>query len=119
IDNVLGDHPLPAFLDQLLPDSLSGSADGRLWLSIGLVIAVALLSRIHTVFSWVLRDYTAERLVADFRSRLFLHVQRLSLVHHETKGTADAIYRIEQDAGALQMLVIQIVLPFIGAAFSF
>ncbi|WP_425450048.1 ABC transporter ATP-binding protein [Virgifigura deserti] len=119
VDSVLGDHPLPAFLNRLLPEALSGTPDARLWLSISLVIAVALLSRIHTVFSWVLRDYTAEHLVADFRSRLFLHVQRLSLVHHETKGTADAIYRIGQDAGALQMLVIQIVLPFIGAAFSF
>ena len=39
VDSVLGEHPLPAILDRLLPDGLSGSPHGRLWLSIGLVIA--------------------------------------------------------------------------------
>ncbi|HET8727168.1 MAG TPA: ABC transporter ATP-binding protein [Alphaproteobacteria bacterium] len=119
VDSVLGVHPIPAFIGRFLPDALHDTPEARLWLAIGLVIAVALLSKLHTVFDWVLRDYTSERLVTDFRSRLFLHVQRLSLVHHDTKGTADAIYRIEHDAGALRSLVIQIVLPFLGAAFTF
>ncbi len=118
VDSVLGSQALPAVLERLVPDALSASAHGRLLLCVGLVVAIALLGKIHTVLDWVLRDYTSERLLAEFRSRLFLHVQRLSLVRHDTKGTADAIYRIEHDAESLRALVVQIVLPFIAAAVS-
>jgi len=119
VDSVVGDHPLPSVLNAVLPDTLTGTPQARLWVALGLIIAIALISRIHTVFDWVLRDYTSERILADFRSRLFLHIQRLSLVHHDTRGTADAIYRIDHDAAALQALLIHIVLPFLGSAFAF
>ncbi len=46
--------------------------------------------------------YTGERLVLDFRTRLFRHVQRLSLSYHDPSGTSDSTYRIQYDAPAVQ-----------------
>ncbi|HYE00556.1 MAG TPA: ABC transporter ATP-binding protein [Alphaproteobacteria bacterium] len=114
VDSALGDHPLPGPLADWLP---SGPA-AALAVAVGLVLVAAVLRQLHTVADWVLRDYTAERLVADLRARLFLHTQRLSLLRHETKGSADAIYRIEHDAYAIRQLVIDTWLPFVSSAFA-
>jgi ATP-binding cassette, subfamily B, bacterial len=62
--------------------------------------------------SWLLQTYTSEKLVLDFRSQLFRHVQRLSLVYHDTRGITDSLYRIQYDAPA-QWLLISGVMPFV------
>jgi ABC-type bacteriocin/lantibiotic exporter with double-glycine peptidase domain len=38
------------------------------------------------------------------RAQLFAHVQRLSFTYHDARGTADATYRIQYDAQAIQSL---------------
>ena len=51
----------------------------------------------------------------EFRSRLFRHVQRLSLSYHDTRGTADSTYRIQYDAPAIPNIVIDGLAPFVTA----
>jgi ATP-binding cassette subfamily B protein len=116
LDSALGSRPLPLFLRVLFPADPGDST--VLFLAAGLCLAVALLTQLQSAASAFLSGYTSERMVLDFRARLFRHAQRLSLGYHDKQGTADAVYRIQTDALALQNLVIEGVLPLIVSVFT-
>src|SRR5207245_4623962 len=50
------------------------------------------------------------------RTRLFCHVQRLSLAYHDSKGSTDSTYRIQWDAQSIQYIMIDGVVPFVTSA---
>src|SRR5919204_5790447 len=116
VDSVVGSHHLPGILALLVPAGGARSHTAVLLLAAGLFVAITLASQLQNLASSVLSTYTGERLVLDFRTQLFRHVQRLSLVHHDTQGTADSTYRIQYDAMAIQTIAIDGVIPFISAA---
>jgi ATP-binding cassette subfamily B protein len=118
IDSVLGSRPLPGFLGRLLPESATGSADVLLVVAVGLLLSVVLVANLQTLLSSLLRAWVGERLVLDFRARLFGHAQRLSLSYHDAEGTADATYRIQKDAGSLEELLIDGALPLVTAGLT-
>lgn len=118
VDSVIGSDPLPGPLDTLLPSSLSRSPDGALILAAVLLVAIILLSQIQELVTTLLRVETGEKLVLDFRARLFRHVQRLSLSYTDTRGTSDSTYRIQYDAPAVQYIAIDGIIPFITASFT-
>src|SRR5262249_45254590 len=60
--------------------------------------------------------YTGERLVLDFRAKLFRHVQRLSLSYHDIRGTAESTYRIHWDAACIPWVAVYGITPFLSAA---
>src|SRR5207249_6192795 len=45
-----------------------------------------------------LTNRVGNRMTTDMRVRLFRQMQRLSTVYHDTKGTTDSTYRIQNDA---------------------
>src|SRR5438067_1267835 len=92
IDSAVYSHPLPGFLDAVLPPDVKESATGALLLATGLLVAFTLLVHLQGMASSLLRTFTGEKLVLDFRGQLFRHVQRLSLAYHDSKGTADSTY---------------------------
>ena len=116
VDCVIGHEPLPAFLVPLAPESALRSREMMLAFAAALVVATALLVQLQSLLSSVLRTWTAERLVQGFRTRLFRHVQQLSLLYHDAKGSSDAVYRIQQDATAIQDIAIDGVIPFVTSA---
>jgi ATP-binding cassette subfamily B protein len=118
VDNVIGAHPLPSFLSALLPAAVTGSDRGLLVLAIALLVAVALVNQLRDFASSLLTAYAGERMLRDFRAKLFLHVQRLSLSYHDGKGTADSIYRIQYDASALQSIVVSGIVPLFSSTFT-
>jgi ATP-binding cassette, subfamily B, bacterial len=118
VDNVIGAHPLPPFLSALLPAAVTGSDRGLLVLAIALLVAVALVNQLRDFASSLLTAYAGERMLRDFRAKLFLHVQRLSLSYHDGKGTADSIYRIQYDASALQSIVVSGIVPLFSSTFT-
>jgi ATP-binding cassette subfamily B protein len=61
----------------------------------------------------VLSSYAGERLLLAFRSKMFLHFQRLSLAYHDLKGSSDSMYRIQHDATGIQYFVISGVIPML------
>src|SRR5439155_19012439 len=83
-----------------------------------LLIAVTVGNELRELGSSLLRTYTGQKLVLDFRAQLFRHVQRLSLSYHDAKGTADSVYRIQYDAPAIQYITIDGVIPFITATLT-
>lgn len=115
VDSVVGDEGLPAFLEGVVPAVLSSSTMGLLALAAGLVVAVELLSRLQGLAVGVLRLYTKERLVLETRSRLFRHAESLSVAYHDARGSADAMYRVQSDAPAIDDLATGGVVPLLQA----
>src|SRR5262249_34273700 len=114
----IANHPLPPFLAALLPRSATGSSTAILLLAVALLITINLLSLLQNLLTSLMGTYTAEKLVLDLRARLFSHVQRLSVSYHEVKGSADSIYRIHNDAIALQYLTIDGLVPLVSATLT-
>jgi ATP-binding cassette, subfamily B, bacterial len=118
VDSVIGDHPTPAFLRVLLPSSLTGSDTGLLVAVAVLLVGIALVQQALRLATTVLQAYTGERLVLDFRAKLFEHVQRLSLSYHDARSSSDALYRIQYDALAIQKIAVDAMTPLITAVFT-
>ncbi|HWP58458.1 MAG TPA: ABC transporter ATP-binding protein [Candidatus Acidoferrales bacterium] len=119
VDSVLGSHPLPASLEALLPEKISRSADALLLFAAGLTIGIAFFIGLQRVATLWLRVYTGEKLTLAFRAKLFRHVQRLSISYHDRRGSADATYRIQYDAPAIQWICVDGLIPFVVAALTF
>jgi ATP-binding cassette subfamily B protein len=119
VDSVIGDRPIPGFLDALFPTAAGRSSTAVLVLAIILLVATGLLSHVQSLGSWLLQTYTGEKLVLDFRAQLFRRVQRISLAYHDTRGTTDSTYRIQYDAPSIQHIAINGVIPFITASCTF
>lgn len=117
VDSVLGEESLPDFVYRLLP-AAEQSKMVILVLAVILMILVALLTGLQSLGSSLMRTYTGEKLVLDFRARLFSHVQRLSLSYHDTTGTSDSTYRIQYDTSAVQYIAIDGLIPFITASIT-
>jgi ATP-binding cassette subfamily B protein len=115
VDSVIDNHPLPGFVDALLPASVVRTSISLLVVVVVLQVLIVLLGEVQALVSYVLQTRTGERLTLEFRGRLFRHVQRLSLSFHDTRGSHDSIYRIQYDAEAMQHIV-ESVIPFVGAA---
>ena len=113
VDSVLGDKPLPGFMQPMLPGFITGSKSMILILAIALVMIIALLGQLQEICSLILNTYTGEKLVMDFRARLFRHAQRLSFSYHDWRGTADSTYRIQYDALAVQWITTEGIVPLV------
>ena len=115
VDSVVGSSPLPGFMEPLTPDWLSDSTIRLLFLAAGLQVLVVLLSQLHELVGHVLRARAGEGLMLDFRAALFRHVQRLSLLFHDTRGMGDLLYRIQYDAPAIRDITINSVISMLSA----
>ncbi|PYU98369.1 MAG: ABC transporter ATP-binding protein [Acidobacteria bacterium] len=118
VDSVIGTHPLPRFLERLLPEFATRTDAGRLALTAGLVVVIALSSQLRDFAASMLTAYTGEKLLRNFRAQLFGHVQRLSLSYQETRGTADSTYRIQYDAASVQQIAAEGMIPFVTSVFT-
>src|SRR2546421_298055 len=119
VDSVIGSPPLPWVIAPVVPEAIARSAGGVLGLAVGLVLAVALLSQLQSRGSTLLQAWVQERLVLEFRARLFRHVQRVSLAYHDTRGTTDSTYRIQRDAQAIQHILTEGLIPLVSATVTF
>jgi len=115
VDSVLGQQPLPEFLQRLLPSHRPHVV--ALEFAVGLLVFISLLANLQGLVSWWLSTYTGEKLVWDFRAQLLNHVQRLPLAFHDRYGATDSVYRIQHDAPSIQYVAIQGVIPLVTAVF--
>ncbi len=114
-DSVLSSHPLPAYLRTVLPSAVLGSA-GALLVAIGLLLGVAALTQLQALANRFMQAYVGERLVLGFRTQLVQHAQRISMSYHDSKGSADSLYRIQQDAAVIDKIMVEGIIPFVAAA---
>lgn len=111
IDGVLGNHPPPGPLAALEPATL-------LALMAGLLVLLTVMAHLAAMVQFLLSTFVGERLVRAFRAVLFRHAQRLSLSYHDARGTTDSAYRIQYDSPCIQWVVVDGLLPLVGAAFT-
>jgi len=116
VDSVIGSHPMPAFLMPLVPKAINSSPNGTLTFVVILIIFIALFTGLQRLGTLLLRIYIGEKLTLAFRTKLFDHVQRLSVSYHDARGTADSVYRIQNDALAIQWIAVDGTIPFIASA---
>ena len=115
VDSVIGSQPLPAALQRILPTAVVSSPGGVLALAAIALLAIALADHLQRLALATVGAYTGERLVLDFRAKLFRHVQRLSLSYHDIQGAAESTYRIHWDAASIQWVAVYGITPFVSA----
>ena len=118
VDNVLGTEPLPNFLMWLLSGGVAESKTALLILAVLLLVFITLLTHLQELGTLLLRTYSGEKLVLDFRGKLFRHLQRLSLAYSDMRGTPDSSYRVQYDAASIQYIAIDGIIPFITSAIT-
>ncbi len=109
IDYVLPKKPAPwAFLSTQTPAQLLMIA------TIGLVVVYGLLGAI-AVWNNFTTISIGQGMVNDLRSRVYQHLQRLSLSFHTRAAVGDLIYRVTGDTYAIQTLAMNGIFPVIAA----
>jgi len=118
IDYVLGSTPFPP---QVQPYVAAIAQQHRLALLIAVVAGGVVLQVVNQfVSAWgtQVQVDTGQRMVYDLRARLFEHLSALGLYHHLTTSTADAVYRIDVDAYAIENLVMSGIFPLATSIIS-
>jgi ATP-binding cassette subfamily B protein len=120
---ILKPWPLKIVIDYVLPGTappwplLAGISPPALLLlaTLGLIIIYGTLGGIS-----VLNNFTTisigQGMVNDLRSRLYQHLQRLSLSFHSRAAVGDLIYRVTGDTYAIQTLAMNGLFPVLSAA---
>src|SRR5262249_47295769 len=102
---------VPAFLTGLLPSDKPSFAATMLAMAAGLLVLTTLLLYVQSLSVTIFQTYVGERVVLEFRTGLFQHVQRLSLSYHDQSGSSDSNYRIQYDAPCIQYILVTGGLP--------
>jgi len=109
VDSVIDSQPTPGYLESLVP---VGSGPVRLLILVAIAqVVIVFLVQLQVLGSYVLHTHSGEKMSLGFRARLFAHSQRLSFTFHDARGTSDSVYRIQQDASAIQYVTIDGVIP--------
>ena len=88
--------------------------DNRFTLLVAVVVAGVVLQVVNqfvSAYGTQVQVDTGQRMVYDLRGKLFAHLTALGLNHHITTSTADAVYRVDVDAYAIENLVMSGLFP--------
>ena len=118
IDSVIGRKPVPGFIRAITPHWLLESRGRVLLLAVTLQVVVVILTEAQYLTSYVLSTRAGEQITLTFRTKLFRHIQRLSILRHDARGTSDALYRVQYDAPSLRYITTDGVIPFTAALVS-
>jgi ATP-binding cassette subfamily B protein/subfamily B ATP-binding cassette protein MsbA len=110
VDNVLAGRPLAWPALQAL-----GSRSLLLAACLALVGIYALLGLLGVTSNYATIS-VGQRMVNDFRSELYAHLQRLSLAFHSRRSVGDLLYRLTSDTFAIQTLTMNGFFPVVSSA---
>ena len=113
VDSILNHGPLPHYVESVFPSWITSDETRLLCLVAALEILIVALAGLQETMSYVSHLRVGERMTLAFRARLFAHAQRLSVLLHDSRGTADSVYRVQYDAPSLQYLTTDGILPFL------
>src|SRR5437762_1527559 len=109
VDNVLGGRPLAwPWVSALGARGLLAAACGALVAVYALLGALGVSSNYATIS-------VGQRMVNDFRSELYAHLQRLSLAFHSRRQVGDLLYRLTADTFAIQTLTMNGFFPIVSS----
>jgi ATP-binding cassette, subfamily B, bacterial len=115
IDSGFNTLPLPGFLTMFFPSGYDFTFGLIVLIAAALVLFTALIENLGFVLNWVLETSTGEKLVLNFRTVLFNHIQRLSLAFHDSKGIAHSLYRLQWDSMNTRTLLTDSISPLISS----
>jgi ATP-binding cassette subfamily B protein/subfamily B ATP-binding cassette protein MsbA len=113
--------PLPPWLTRIVPALITLASAHRLALLVVIVVGGVVLQVINqfvSAYGTQVQVDTGQRMVYDLRGRLFEHLTALGLHHHITTSTADAVYRVDVDAYAIENLVMSGIFPLLTSMTS-
>jgi ATP-binding cassette, subfamily B, bacterial len=102
VDSVLGRHRPPGSLRWIVGDRHTA----LLVLAVVLAFALTVLGNGLTVLNTYLGAKVEQRMILDFRSQIFAHVQRLSMSFHDQRRTGELMARINYEAASLGTIVM-------------
>ena len=117
IDNVLGEYPLPAFLNFKY---LVENPYVLMLLVVGSGFLIVLVQNTVNVFREYVNTRLKLKITLDFRGELFRHAQRLSLAFHDKTYSGKIVYMLNSQSNAVAGLILtipslsQALLTFIG-----
>ncbi|MGO9246533.1 MAG: ABC transporter ATP-binding protein [Verrucomicrobiia bacterium] len=111
VDSILGAVPMPAWLGSFANDKAAAL----------LVVCLALLA-IHLVrgglgawgTTYLVR--AGLRMTQELRYRVYEHLQKLSLVFHDSRAVGDSIYRVTWDTYSIQTIFNGGLIPLVSSA---
>ena len=118
VDSVVNSLPMPDILVFFLPNEIISSKTSLLLIAVSMQVAIVILIHLQYLILYVLQTYTGQKLTLKQRQSLFRHVNRLSFSFHDSRGTADSIYRIQYDATSIQQIIIYGIIPFITSTLT-
>jgi len=118
IDYVLQGRPFPEPFARWLAAIHGGNRFVLLIAVVVLGVIVQVTNQVVSAYGTQVQVDTGQRMVYDLRRRLFRHLTALSLNHHITTSTADAVYRVDVDAYAIENLVMSGIFPLATSVIS-
>lgn len=116
VDNVIGGRPVSGFLETVLPAAVTESDTALLIVAVSLLLLIGLLAQLQTLGDRVIQAYTGESVMLRCRTKLFGHIQHLSLTYHDSEGPADSVYRVHNDAMSVRYLAVDAVVTLATGA---
>ena len=118
IDYVLVNNPLPEPFARWLAAIHGGDRFVLLIVLVSAGVLLQLTNQLVSAYGTQVQVDTGQRMVYDLRRRLFQHLTGLGLHHHITTSTADAVYRVDVDAYAIENLVMSGFFPLATSIIS-
>ncbi len=105
---------MPYLLKVVVDDKIAtGDRNGLLWLCAGLAAAYGGLY-LATALQQYWLSWVGQRVLANLRSDLFQHLQRLSLGYHDTHIVGVTVSRVMNDVATINELLSQGVITLVG-----
>jgi ATP-binding cassette, subfamily B, bacterial len=106
VDNVLRGQPLSGVAGDLF-SSLPGSGpDAILTAAVVLLIGLVVVNAFADYLSSYVLAGIGQRVMADLRSQVFVHLQRQSLLYHDRQRLGDLMTRITSDVAQVQDMLV-------------
>ncbi|HEV3141456.1 MAG TPA: ABC transporter ATP-binding protein [Vicinamibacterales bacterium] len=106
-----GTNAFPAWLQPLVAAVTNNKPLILLVLVVVAGVLLQIVNQLVSAYGTQVQVDTGQRMVYDLRYRLFDHLTALPLRHHITTSTADAVYRVDVDAYAIENLVMSGIFP--------
>ena len=106
-----GGKTFPGWIQPAIASFTHGSQFMLLVSVVVLGVVLQVVNQFVSAYGTQVQVDTGQRMVYDLRGRLFSHLTALGLNHHITTSTADAVYRVDVDAYAIENLVMSGLFP--------
>jgi ABC-type multidrug transport system fused ATPase/permease subunit len=103
LDNVVGSHKLPSWLDDVLKPVLAGSS--KMEIAAAAAILVVVIALVGALASYIANYYTesvGQWVANDLRMRTYHHLERLSLGYFDSHQTGALLSTITSDIQTIQ-----------------